>query len=76
METKVYKPTDQSPIAGIYDAQAFTVGTRDTVHQPNHYPNSNMVVARCGVYGYGVERDSRIAHWADAVPNCQRCLNM
>lgn len=62
-----------APIAGVYDAQAFTVGNSDIVHEPAHYPTANMVVAKCGVYAYAVERDSRIAHWADAEVDCANC---
>lgn len=62
-----------APIAGIYDAQAFRVGNSETIHYPHHYPTTNMVVAYCGVYGYAVERESRIAEWAYDYPNCDRC---
>lgn len=62
-----------APIAGIYDAQAFRIGNSETIHEPAHYPTTNMVVAKCGVYGYAVERDSRIADWADELPNCEKC---
>jgi hypothetical protein len=59
--------------SGISDAEAFRVGNSQTVHRPARFPDGNKVVAVCGVYGWATERDSRIATWADAVVDCDRC---
>jgi hypothetical protein len=59
--------------SGIHDAQAFRIGNSRLVHKPGRYPDANKVVAVCGQYGWVVERDARIASWANAVPDCKRC---
>lgn len=60
--------------SGIHDAQAFRVGASELVHAPGRYPDANKVVARCGVYGWVVERDGyREATWADSLITCPRC---
>jgi hypothetical protein len=61
--------------SGIADAEAFSVGDSTVVHRPGRFPDGNKVVARCGVYGWAVERDSRIAYWRNAHVDCPRCLN-
>lgn len=59
--------------SGIYDAQAFSVGDSEIVHAPNHYPDGNKIVAKCGVYGFATERPSRITTWRNSNITCQRC---
>lgn len=65
-----------APVSGVRDAEAFSVGASEVVHKPHHYPDANKVVAVCGVYGFGVERDSRLAWWRDAYPDCPRCIGL
>lgn len=74
MTTKNLSVPSNAPIAGIYDAQAFSVGNSEIVHEPHHFPTTNKVVAYCGVYGYAIERDARIVEASLLeVPNCPRC---
>lgn len=60
--------------SGIYDAQAFSVGKSDTVHNPANFPDGNKVIAKCGVYGWVCEHDGyRLAEWRDSLVTCERC---
>lgn len=59
--------------SGIADARAFRIGGSSIVHRPGRFPDGNKVVAACGQYGWATERESRLAHWADAFPACPRC---
>lgn len=73
MDTTTPRDYPNAPVSGIHDAQAFSIGNSDTVHAPARYPSTNMVVARCGQYGYVIETDTRSASWRDAFPTCARC---
>jgi hypothetical protein len=59
--------------SGIYDAQAFYVGSGTLAHKPAHYPNGRTVVAVCGVYGYTAHTTARWATWAGNGVTCPRC---
>ena len=73
MTNKQVKPRFYPDTAnsGIYDAQAFTVGKGTTVHKPARFPDGNKVTARCGVYAWVCERETRLAHWADGYSSSQ-----
>lgn len=58
--------------AGIVDARAFRIGNAETVHGLSH-ASPNKVRGLCGVIAHVSERDSRLASWADAFPNCPTC---
>jgi hypothetical protein len=60
------------PSAGVVDARAFRIGRSDTVHALTH-ASPNLVRAACGTTAHVVERDGRLADWADAYPDCQTC---
>lgn len=60
------------PSAGIVDARAFRVGYSRTVHRPTH-ATPNGIRAACGLHAHIVERDGRLACWADADWDCPRC---
>lgn len=62
------------PTAGIVDARAFRVGNSETVHEPTH-ASSNLIRGRCGVTAHVVERDGRLATWADSFPTCGTCVD-
>jgi hypothetical protein len=59
--------------SGIADARAFRIGASRLVHRPARFPDANKVVAACGAYGWAVERDARIASWANSLITCTRC---
>lgn len=71
MEMPAHYP--RTPNSGIADARAFRVGKSPTIHQPNRFPNALKVIAKCGVYGYAAESESRITTWAADAPDCARC---
>lgn len=58
--------------AGIVDARSFRVGDSDKVHALSH-ASPNKVRGVCGVVAHVSERDSRLASWADAFPDCHTC---
>lgn len=59
--------------AGIVDARAFRIGDSDVVHEPTH-AKPNLVRGRCGVVAHVVERDGRLATWADSLTTCPSCI--
>ena len=60
------------PSAGIVDARTFRIGESETVHAVTH-AESNLVRGACGVTAHVVERDGRLATWANAHPDCPTC---
>ncbi len=59
--------------AGIVDARAFRVGDSALVHKPTHV-RPNLVRGACGVTAHVVERDGRLAYWADSLTTCPSCI--
>lgn len=60
------------PSAGIVDARSFRIGQSEAVHSLTH-ASPNLVRGACGVTAHVVERDGRLADWADALPDCPSC---
>lgn len=58
--------------AGIVDARAFRIGESETVHALTH-ASPNLVRGACGVTAHVVERDGRLATWANTCPDCPTC---
>lgn len=58
--------------AGIVDARSFRIGQSERVHFLTH-ASPNLVRGACGVTAHVVERDGRLADWADAWPDCPTC---
>ena len=70
-------PPQSSAVAGIHDAQLFSIGNGAVDHTPHRYPNGVTVVAKCGAVGYVAEHDGfREATWRsgyDSRPACDTC---
>ena len=58
--------------AGIVDARAFRVGNGALVHAPTH-ARPNLIRGACGITAHVVERDGRLASWANSLITCPAC---
>jgi hypothetical protein len=59
--------------AGIRDARAYRIGDDPLVHEPTHV-GPNLIRSACGIFTPVTETDEPRAEWADALPDCPKCL--